>query len=183
MENINDKIVIYQTADGNTIIDVRLENETVWLSLDLMAKLFNRVKSVVSRHIRNVYKEGELERESTVAKNATVQIENGRRVVRQIEYFNLDVIISVGYRVKSQRGTQFRIWANRVLKDYLVKGYAVNEKIHNKQIGEMTRSRAPSVKYTRRSTAWNFIPAQKKRPRCYSTSSPRTTRSVTGTNA
>ena len=137
MENINDKIIIYQTADGQTAIDVRLENETVWLSLDLMARLFERDKSVVSRHIRNVYREGELERGATVAKNATVQIENGRRIVRQIEYYNLDVIISVGYRVKSQRGTQFRIWANRVLKEYLVKGYAVNERIHKEQIGEL----------------------------------------------
>ncbi len=137
MENTEDKIVIYQTADGQTAIDVRLENETVWLSLDLMARLFERDKSVVSRHIQNVYREGELDRGSTVAKNATVQFENGRRVVRQIEYYNLDVIISVGYRVKSQRGTQFRIWANRVLKDYLVKGYAVNERIHKEQIGEL----------------------------------------------
>lgn len=137
MENINDKIIIYQTADGQTAIDVRLENETVWLSLDLMARLFERDKSVVSRHIQNVYREGELDRGSTVAKNATVQFENGRRVVRQIEYYNLDVIISVGYRVKSQRGTQFRIWANRVLKNYLVKGYAVNERIHKEQIGEL----------------------------------------------
>ncbi len=137
MENINDKIIIYQTADGQTAIDVRLENETVWLSLDLMARLFERDKSVVSRHIQNVYREGELDRGSTVAKNATVQFENGRRVVRQIEYYNLDVIISVGYRVKSQRGTQFRIWANRVLKDYLVKGYAVNERIHKEKIGEL----------------------------------------------
>ena len=137
MENINDKIIIYQTDDGQTAIDVRLENETVWLTLDLMARLFERDKSVVSRHIRNVYRERELERGATVAKNATVQIENGRRVVRQIEYYNLDVIISVGYRVKSQRGTQFRIWANRVLKEYLVKGYAVNERIHKEQIGEL----------------------------------------------
>lgn len=137
MENINDKIIIYQTDDGQTAIDVRLENETVWLSLDLMARLFERDKSVVSRHIQNVYREGELDRGSTVAKNATVQFENGRRVVRQIEYYNLDVIISVGYRVKSQRGTQFRIWANRVLKDYLVRGYAVNERIHKEQIGEL----------------------------------------------
>ena len=132
MENINDKIIIYQTADGQTAIDVRLENETVWLSLDLMARLFERDKSVVSRHIQNVYREGELDRGSTVAKNATVKFENGRRVVRQIEYYNLDVIISVGYRVKSQRGTQFRIWANRVLKEYLTKGFAINEKIRQK---------------------------------------------------
>ena len=133
----DNKIVIYQTEDGSTQIDVRLEDETVWLTLDLMATLFERDKSVISRHIHNIYKEGELERMATVAKNATVQIEGGRQVVRQIEYYNLDVIISVGYRVKSKRGTQFRIWANRVLKDYLVKGYAINEKLRKEQIGEL----------------------------------------------
>ena len=134
MENISDKIVIYQTDDGNTNIDVRLENETVWLSLDLMSDLFQRDKSTVSRHIKNIFSEGELVRKSVVANYATTA-SDGKTY--NVEYFNLDVIISVGYRVKSKRGTQFRIWANRVLKDYLVKGYAVNEKIHKKQIGEL----------------------------------------------
>lgn len=134
MENINDKIIIYQTSDGQTQIDVRLENETVWLSLDLMSNLFQRDKSTVSRHIKNIFSEGELAREAVVAKFATTAADGK---TYNVDYFNLDVIISVGYRVKSQRGTQFRQWANRVLKDYLVKGYAVNERIHKEQIGEL----------------------------------------------
>ena len=109
MEKLNE-IVVYQ-PDEIVNLEVRVENESVWLSLNQIAMLFDRDKSVISRHISNIYKEKELVKDSTVAKNATVQIENGRSIVRQIEYYNLDVIISVGYRVKSQRGTQFRIWA------------------------------------------------------------------------
>ena len=127
MEKLNE-IVIYQ-PDEIVNLEVRVENESVWLSLNQIAMLFDRDKSVISRHISNIYKEKELVKDSTVAKNATVQIENGRSIVRQIEYYNLDVIISVGYRVKSQRGTRFRIWANQVLKEYLLKGYAVNGKM------------------------------------------------------
>ena len=137
MENNNDKIIIYQTADGQTAIDVRLENETVWLSQAQMVDLFQTTKQNVSLHVNNVFKEGELEEGSTVKEYLTVQKEGKRNVGRVVKYYNLDVIISVGYRVKSQRGTQFRIWANRVLKDYLVKGYAVNERIHKEQIGEL----------------------------------------------
>ena len=137
MENINDKIIIYQTADGQTAIDVRLENETVWLSQAQMVDLFQTTKQNVSLHVNNVFKEGELEEGSTVKEYLTVQKEGKRNVGRVVKYYNLDVIISVGYRVKSQRGTQFRIWANRVLKEYLVKGYAVNERIHKEQIGEL----------------------------------------------
>ena len=131
MENVNDKIIIYQTADGQTAIDVRLENETVWLNTNQMALLFDREESNIRRHVTNVFKEGELEREN----NVHFLHVNG--VKKPVPYYTLDVIISVGYRVKSQRGTQFRIWANRVLKDYLVKGYAVNERIHKEQIGEL----------------------------------------------
>ena len=131
MENINDKIIIYQTADGNTAIDVRLENETVWLNTNQMALLFEREESNIRRHVTNVFKEGELEREN----NVHFLHVNG--VKKPVPYYTLDVIISVGYRVKSQRGTQFRIWARNVLKDYLVKGYAVNERIHKEQIGEL----------------------------------------------
>jgi hypothetical protein len=109
-------------------LDVRLERETVWLSLNQMADLFARDKSVISRHLRNVFKEGELDRESTVAYFATVQEEAGRRVTRQIEFYNLDAIISVGYRVNSRRGTQFRIWATGILRDHLLRGYTVNER-------------------------------------------------------
>jgi len=121
-------IEIYQLEDGKTEINVQLDKDTVWLNLNQMVALFERDKSVISRHINNVFKEAELERKATVAKYATAQSEGGREVVRDIDYFNLDVIISVGYRIKSKRGTQFRIWANNVLKDYLVRGYALNEK-------------------------------------------------------
>lgn len=127
MEKMNE-IVVYQ-PDEILNLEVHVENESVWLSLNQIAVLFDRDKSVISRHINNIYKEKELERDATVANFATVQIEKGRSVVRQIEYYNLDVIISVGYRVKSQRGTQFRIWANQVLKDYLLKGYAINSRL------------------------------------------------------
>ena len=122
----DDSIVVYKSSDGVVQLDVQLADETVWLTLNQLAVLFDRNKSVISRHISNIYSEGELIREATVAKNATVQNENGRRVVRQIEYYNLDVIISVGYRVKSLRGTQFRQWANHVLKEYLLKGYSTD---------------------------------------------------------
>lgn len=134
------EVIIYQTPDGSTQLDVQLENESVWLSLNQMSTLFDRDKSVISRHIRNIYKEQELEEKATVAKNATVQNENGREVVRQIEYYNLDVIISVGYRVKSQRGTQFRIWANSVLKEYLIKGYAISQNAKNEQLEDLKKA-------------------------------------------
>ena len=132
-----DKIIIYQTEDGQTQIDVRLENETVWLTQAQMADLFQTDRTSIVRHINNIYKVEELERESTCAKIAQVQIEGKRTVKRNIPYFNLDMIISVGYRVNSKRGVKFRQWANRVLKDYLVKGYAVNQRIHSEQIGEL----------------------------------------------
>ena len=124
----NGEIILYQ-PDNSISIEVRMEAETVWLNLNQMAMLFDRDKSVISRHIRNIYSEGELKKEATVAKNATVQMESDRQVMRQIEYYNLDVIISVGYRVKSLRGTQFRQWATGVLKEYLLKGYAINNRI------------------------------------------------------
>ena len=124
----NSDIQIYQLEDGQTEITVRLDQETVWLSLNQMADLFGRDKSVISRHIGNVFKEGELVRGATVAKYATVQSEGGRSIERKIDYFNLDVIISVGYRIRSRRGTQFRIWANQVIKDYLIKGYSLNQR-------------------------------------------------------
>lgn len=123
----NDNMLIYQSADGNIKIDVRFEKETVWLSLDQMATLFGRDKSTISRHVKNVFEEGELSPETTVAKFATVQTEGNREVARNIEYYNLDVIISVGYRVKSQQGTQFRIWATQRLREYIIKGFALND--------------------------------------------------------
>ena len=131
------KIVIYQTEDGQTQIDVRMENETVWLTQAQMAELFQTDRTSVVRHINNIYRVEELERESTCAKFAQVQIEGKRTVKRAIPYFNLDMIISVGYRVNSKRGVKFRQWANQVLKNYLVKGYAVSDRIRKEQIGEL----------------------------------------------
>ncbi|WP_028315892.1 virulence RhuM family protein [Desulfatibacillum aliphaticivorans] len=121
------EFLLYQTDDHGARVDVRLHQETVWLSLNQMASLFQRDKSVISRHIRSVFEEGELNREATVAKFATVQTEGTRKVERQIEFFNLDVIISVGYRVKSLRGTQFRMWATQKLKEYMVKGFVMDD--------------------------------------------------------
>ena len=121
------QILLYQTEDGRTRIEVQFKGETVWLSLNQMADLFQRDKSVISKHIRNVFDEGELGSDSTVAKIATVQTEGNRSVTREIEFFNLDVIISVGYRVKSHRGTQFRIWATQQLKEYIIKGFALDD--------------------------------------------------------
>ena len=136
----NSNIRIYQLEDGKTEINVQLDNETVWLNLNQMVDLFERDKSVISRHINNVFKEGELEKDSVVAKNATTALDGK---TYQVDYFNLDVIISVGYRIKSQRGTQFRIWANSILKDYLINGYALNEKRlsqQNDQLKELQES-------------------------------------------
>lgn len=129
------QIVIYQTEDGQTQIDVRLENETVWLTQAQMAELFNKDRTVIGRHIRNIYKEGELNENGTCAKFAHM----GSLGLQQYEaaMYNLDVIISVGYRVKSQRGVLFRQWANKVLKEFLIKGYVVNERIRREQIGEL----------------------------------------------
>ena len=123
----NSNIIMYTTEDGLTKIEVTFEEDTVWLSLEQMTELFQRNKSTISRHIKNVFSEGELQQESTVAKFATVQMEGARQVSRDIEYYNLNVIISVGYRVKSLRGTQFRIWSSSVLKEYMKKGFALDD--------------------------------------------------------
>ena len=126
------KIIIYQTEDGQTQIDVRMENDTVWLNANQMSMLFDREESNIRRHIINVFKEGELPREN----NVHFLHVNG--VKKPVPFYNLDVIISVGYRVKSQRGVLFRQWANRILKDYLIKGYAVNEQhIRHEQVSEL----------------------------------------------
>ena len=130
MDN-NNQIIIYQTDDDQTQIDVRLENETVWLTTHQMAMLFDREESNIRRHVINVFKEGELEKEN----NVHFLHVNG--VKKPVPFYNLDVIISVGYRVKSQRGVQFRQWANRVLKQYLIKGYAINERLRHEQISEL----------------------------------------------
>ena len=125
------KIIIYQTDDGQTQIDVRLENETVWLTANQMALLFDRDEKTVRKHINNVFSEGELE------KPINTHFLRVDGVKQPVATYNLDVIISVGYRVKSKRGTAFRIWARKILKEYLVKGYAVNERIRKEQIGEL----------------------------------------------
>lgn len=122
------KVIIYQTPDGQTLIDVTLEEDTVWLTQAQMVELFQQTKQNISLHIKNIYTESELDKSSTVKESLTVQKEGSRTIRRPVAYYSLDVIISVGYRVKSQRGTQFRIWANKILKDYLIKGYTLNEK-------------------------------------------------------
>ena len=132
-----EKIVIYQTEDGQTQIDVRLENETVWLTQSQMAELFQTDRTSILRHIGNIYRTDELEEEATCAKFAQVREEGTRMVTRHIPYYNLDMIISVGYRVNSKRGVKFRQWANRVLKQYLIKGFAINDRIRQEQIGEL----------------------------------------------
>ena len=124
---MKNEIIIYQPEKLATRIDVRVEQETVWLNLKQITKLFDRDKSVISRHISNIFKEGELEKNLVVAKYATTATDGK---TYQIEYYNLDVIISVGYRVKSKQGTQFRVWANKILKDYLLKGYSLNNRMN-----------------------------------------------------
>ncbi|WP_302149782.1 RhuM family protein [Bacteroides caecimuris] len=130
-------IVIYQTNDGETSIDVKFQDETVWLSQAQMAELFQKDRTVIGRHISNIFKEGELEREITCANFAHVGNDGDQQYITTL--YNLDVIISVGYRVKSKRGTQFRIWANKVLKQYLLQGYAVNERIAAQKYDELSQ--------------------------------------------
>ena len=128
------EIRIYQ-VNGNIEISVSIEKETVWLSLNQITELFDRDKSVISRHISNIFREGELDRNSVVAKNATTA-SDGKTYL--IDFYNLDVIISVGYRIKSLRGTQFRIWANKILREYLIKGYAVNQQVLEKKKDQLS---------------------------------------------
>src|SRR5690606_8314146 len=120
-------ILIYQNPDGNIKIDVRLQEETVWLTQAQMGQLFGKDKRTISEHIGNIFTESELEKSSTVRKFRTVQTEGSREVERELDYFNLDVIISVGYRVKSVQGTRFRMWATQRLKEYIVKDITLND--------------------------------------------------------
>ena len=134
------EIVLYQTADGKTSIDVKLENETVWLSKEQMAMLFDRDRTVISKHIRNIFEEGELDEKVVCAKFAHTTPHGaieGKTQTIALDLYNLDVIISVGYRIKSKRGTQFRIWANSVLKDYLIKGYAVRNDLAQQKYDDL----------------------------------------------
>ena len=146
---LDNKIVIYQSKDGHTQLDVKLEGETVWLNRQQLAELFDRDVKTIGKHINNALKEELNDGIATVAKFATVQKEGSRQVTRNVEYYNLDMIISVGYRVKSKRGVEFRRWANSVLKDYLIKGYAINQRIREKnyqQMVQLVRSMARTVK-------------------------------------
>ena len=121
------EILLYKTANQEVKLEVLIQNETIWLSQKQLCELFGRDKSVISRHIRNIFKENELDELSTVAKNATVQKEGTREVLRDVDYYNLDMIISVGYRVNSQKATQFRIWATKILQEYIIKGFAMDD--------------------------------------------------------
>ena len=148
-DELDNKIVIYQTEDGKTQLDVKLENETVWLTQAQMTELFQTTKQNISLHINNIFKEGELDSKATVKEYLTVQYEGKRTVRRKVKYYDLDVIISVGDRVKSIRGTRFRQWATSVLRDYLIKGYAINQRIREEnyqQMVQLVRSMARTVK-------------------------------------
>lgn len=134
----NDEIVLYEAPDGQIRLDVRLDRETAWLSLNQMAELFGRDKSVISRHLRNVFTSGEVERKAAVAENATTA-SDGKTY--RVEYYNLDAILSVGYRINSRRGTQFRIWATRTLRDHVLQGYTLNERrLREKGLAEMEQA-------------------------------------------
>jgi len=140
MAKTESQIVLYKATDGATALEVRVQSESVWLSAHQMAELFQVDRTGIVRHIQNVYRTKELPRESTCAKNAQVAADGK---TRQMDLYNLDVIISVGYRVNSKRGTQFRIWANQVLRDYLIKGYAINDdrlRAHNEKIKELEKT-------------------------------------------
>ncbi|MBV8253262.1 MAG: virulence protein RhuM/Fic/DOC family protein [Chitinophaga sp.] len=133
----DNQILIYQDAEGGVSIDVKLEEETIWLSMAQIVELFNSSKSNINDHIRNIYKSNELERKATVRNFQTVRNEGKRAITRELEHYNLDMIISIGYRVNSIRGTQFRVWANTVIKDYLIKGYAINKKRFQEQSAQL----------------------------------------------
>jgi len=134
------EIIIYQTADGETRLDVRMENDSVWLTQAQIAQLFGTEIPAISKHIRNIFQSGELEREATVSKMEIVRPEGERTVKRRLDTYNLDMILSVGYRVNSKNATQFRIWANKVLKEYLIKGYAVNSQAKIEQLEELKQT-------------------------------------------
>jgi len=134
------EIIIYQTADGETRLDVRMENDSVWLTQVQIAQLFGTETPAISKHIRNISQSGELEREATISKMEMIRQEGERTVKRRLDTYNLDMILSVGYRVNSKNATQFRIWANKVLKEYLIKGYAVNSQAKAEQLEELKKT-------------------------------------------
>jgi prophage maintenance system killer protein len=131
------EIIIYQTQDGTTVLDVRLEDETIWLTQAQMVNLFDSSKANISEHIKHIYQTRELEENATVRNFRTVRSEGKREVARELEYYNLDMIIAIGYRINSKQGTQFRIWANRILKDYIIKGYVVDQRVKTKQLEDL----------------------------------------------
>ena len=143
------EVVIYRSPEGETELSVNLKEDTVWLTPTQMTKLFEKARPTILEHIKNIYEEAELDSTSTCRKFRQVQIEGNRRIIRNIDHYNLDVIISVGYRVKSKRGTQFRIWANKVLKEYLVEGYALNAK-RLKEQSEKVRELEKSIEVFKR---------------------------------
>ncbi len=155
---MKNEIVLYQSDELTSRIEVRIEADTVWLNRQQIATLFGRDVKTIGKHINNVFSEGELDENTTVENFATVQNEGGRMVERQVEHYNLDVIISVGYRVKSKQGTQFRIWANKVLKDYLLKGYALNQRMN--RIENSVENLAEKVMEIDLQIKSNFIPTQ-----------------------
>ncbi len=136
-----DQVVIYKPDGNHSLIEVQIKDDTVWLNQRQMAELFEKDADTIGLHIRNIYKEGELEVEATTEDSSVVQTEGHRNITRKIKRYSLDVIISVGYRVKSKRGTQFRIWANRILKDYLTNGYVLNEQKLKEKTGELESSK------------------------------------------
>ena len=129
MDENRGNIIIYRDADNSVQLDVRMEQETVWLTQRQIADLFGVKKAAISKHVSNIFSQGELIPEATVSKMETVQIEGTRTIVRSMDYYNLDMILSIGYRVNSKRAIAFRQWSTKVLKDYLLKGFAVNEKL------------------------------------------------------
>lgn len=153
------EIIIYQTADGETRLDVRMENDSVWLTQAQIAQLFGTEIPAISKHIRNIFQSGELEREATISKMEMVRQEGKRTVKRRIDTYNLDMILSVGYRVNSKNATQFRIWANKVLKEYLIKGYAVNSQAKIEQLKQTVRllSKVLSAKEVTKSEAVGLL--------------------------
>ncbi|WPY01285.1 RhuM family virulence protein [Candidatus Trichorickettsia mobilis] len=144
----DNQLVIYQIENGEIRIEVQVYNESVWLSLNQMANIFGRDKSVISKHLKNIFKTEELDRHSTVAKFAIVQQEGEREIKRWVEYYNLDAILSVGYRVNSKRGIQFRQWASKILKDYLIQGYSVNkDKVIQDRLDQLRQTVEFTVNY------------------------------------
>jgi hypothetical protein len=200
-EESRGEIVIYRTRGGKTALEVNMREDTVWLSQVQMSQLFEKDRRTISEHINNVFKEKELSRNRTIRKFRIVQKEGGRSVEREIDFYNLDVIISVGYLVKSQRGTQFRIWATQVLKDHLLKGYSINEKRlreENTRLLELQKtvglllcsgerkinhSGVPSARFTRPLTVKKSIRALKKRQHTCFILWLKTTLSLTETSA